>query len=121
MNTNTNLNSYINGMSDKQQIMLELFLHTMQKEQIYAKMHGNYAAEDFEPELVSKLSRILKNMHTGHMMDAKTVYQAAATLVTSEHDDSDAIRNEISIISALYVLGYEEGIRSERLRRKENK
>lgn len=120
MNT-TNLNSYINQMSNQQQIMLELFLHTMQKEKIHGLMHGEHTAEDFEPELIFKLSRILDNMHTGHMEEARTVYQAAAALVTADHDDADTLWNEISIISALYLLGYEEGIRSERLRRKGSK
>lgn len=118
MNTNTNLDSYINRMTEKQQVMLELFLHTMQKEQILSSMHGNYTAEDFDPELVNKLSRILKNMHCGQMEEARDGYHAAATLVKAEKDDSDPMWNEISIVSALYVLGYEEGIRCERNRRR---
>ena len=67
MNSNTNLANYINRMDEKQQVMLELFLHTMQKEYVLSAMHGSHTPTDFDPELVSKLSRILENMHVGQI------------------------------------------------------
>ncbi len=77
-------------------------------------MHGSTTESDFTPEHVSTMKRIIKFLHTGNMLDAKKHYQAAALIIDNEKSDSDPLWNEISIISALYMMGYEEGIRSER-------
>lgn len=117
MNT-TNLNYYISKMDEKQQTMLELFLHTMQKEPPISALHSNRSVEDFNPELVSKLSHIVGNIYCSTIEETREIYQAAATLISKEHKDSDPIWNEILILTALYSLGREEGIRQERARRK---
>lgn len=80
-------------------------------------MHGNSTEENFPPEMLAKMKRLMNHLMLGND-DAKDFYRIAAMITDLEHGDADPIFNEIVIVNALYQMGIEEGKRMEREKKK---
>lgn len=76
-------------------------------------MHGNSTEEDFQPEMLAKMKRLMNHLMLGSD-DARDFYRIAAMITDSKHGDANPIFNEIVILNALYQMGVEEGKRIER-------
>ena len=111
MSTQTTTN-----LSEGQITALNFFLHTLRKDSILEKLHGNHSEEDFNPEMLSKMKRTIDNLSLGPN-EAMEFYQIAAMLINQNQNDADPMFNEICTIYALYQMGIEEGKRIERQKR----
>ena len=117
MNVKEQLKTGINAMSNGQAASLLLFMNAMQNS-FQKQMHGSKSTDDFDADDVKAMSRIIENMYTNDIETARNAYRIAATIVDREQPDSDPVWNECVIIAALYMLGIEEGKRTERQKKK---
>ena len=109
----------ISNLSEGQANALAFFLHTLKKDSILERMHGNHSEEDFDPEMLSKMRRTIDNLMIGPD-EPREFYQIAAMLINQKHGNADPMFNEICTIIALYQMGIEEGKRAERKKKATN-
>lgn len=64
------------------------------------------------------MTRILENMNVGEMAEAKILDEVATEVMDERQNDSDWMWKHVSILSMIYLYGKEEGIRSERAKKK---
>lgn len=69
-------------------------------------------------ETKKTLQRILSNMEGGTMGNVNELNEVATEIMNEEQPDSDLMWKHISILSMIYLYGKEEGIRSEREKKK---
>lgn len=69
-------------------------------------------------EVNEVLQRILKNMYANTMIEAQELGKLSAKIIKEEQNNSDWRWNYISILAMIYLYGKEEGIRSERAKKK---
>lgn len=103
---------YILSMTPEQ---TDRFLNHPEAQRIMSKYRR---LNEFAPEAVNRTRRIIDNMYSNDMIDARDIYQTAAAILDIERDDSDPAWNEAIAITAVYLTGREAGIRSERQKKK---